>query len=387
MPDDIHASLATAAAPVSAAPGENPVAAKEAGLALCLSGGGYRAMLFHVGTILRVNEAGLLARLNRISSVSGGSITAGVLGLHWSRLAFADGVVTNLADEFVAPIRALAGDTIDASAILVGAIGPGSIGDRIAAAYRTHLFGDATLQDLPDAPRFVLNATNVQTGALWRFSKPYMGDFRVGRVVAPTLLLARAVACSSAFPPFLSPVELNVEPGAMQALPGADLHREPFTTKVVLSDGGVYDNLGLETAWKRYDTILVSDAGGGFDAEPDPKHDWAQHSYRILNVVDQQVRNLRKRQVVGSFLAGIRKGAYWGIRTDIQDYGLADALDCPFDRTIALANTPTRLAHLDERLQERLVNWGYAVTDAALRRHVVPDLAAPADFPYPDARI
>jgi hypothetical protein len=57
-----------------------------AGLALCLSGGGYRAMMFHVGAIWRLYETGLLRNMNRISSVSGGSMTAGVLGLKWARL-------------------------------------------------------------------------------------------------------------------------------------------------------------------------------------------------------------------------------------------------------------------------------------------------------------
>jgi NTE family protein len=57
----------------------------------------------------------------------------------------------------------------------------------------------------------------------------------------------------------------------MTPLDGADLHEEPYTTQLVLSDGGVYDNLGLETVWKRYKTVLVSDAGGRMAAEPDPK--------------------------------------------------------------------------------------------------------------------
>ena len=66
----------------------------------------------------------------------------------------------------------------------------------------------------------------------------------------------------------------------------------------MLTDGGVYDNLGLETAWKRYKTILVSDAGGQMAAEEEPKSDWARHSYRVLNLVDNQVRSLRKRQAI-----------------------------------------------------------------------------------------
>ena len=58
------------------------------GTALCLSGGGYRAMLFHLGAVWRLNEAGLLPTLERVSSVSGGSITAGVLGQSWADLRF-----------------------------------------------------------------------------------------------------------------------------------------------------------------------------------------------------------------------------------------------------------------------------------------------------------
>jgi hypothetical protein len=48
-----------------------------------------------------------------------------------------------------------------------------------------------------------------------------------------------------------------------------DLPREPFLTDVVLTDGEVYDNLGLETAWKRYKTILVSNGGGKMQPEED----------------------------------------------------------------------------------------------------------------------
>src|SRR6266566_10119491 len=69
---------------VPAAPDEpQQVDAPQEGLALCLSGGGYRAMLFHLGALWRLNELGYLPRLDRVSSVSGGSITAGVLGMNW----------------------------------------------------------------------------------------------------------------------------------------------------------------------------------------------------------------------------------------------------------------------------------------------------------------
>src|SRR5439155_73854 len=85
---------ADARAPVSFIPSDAPDQGLEDGVALCLSGGGYRAMLFHLGALWRINELGLLPRLARISSVSAGSIVAGLLGLKWQALRFdAAGVV------------------------------------------------------------------------------------------------------------------------------------------------------------------------------------------------------------------------------------------------------------------------------------------------------
>jgi NTE family protein len=368
-------------------PVHDATGAPSPGIALCLSGGGYRAMLFHVGCLWRLNEAGLIGKLDRISSVSGGSITAGVLGMNWAAAGFAAGVASARFHELVvAPLRKLASTTIDAGAIFGGMFLPGSISDHVAAKYYELLFQGKTLQDLPDEPRFVINATNVQSGVLMRFSKPYMRDYLVGQILKPRLPLARAVAASSAFPPILSPCEIKVADYGMQfepAGPGETLHRPPFTTDLVLSDGGVYDNLGLETAWKRYQTILVSDGGGHFAAEEKPHTDWARHAYRVLDLIDSQVRALRTRTTIELFERGERSGAYWGIRQDVKTYFPDYPLACPFDRTTALAATPTRLAAMDNGLQERLINWGYAICDASIRRFYQKDWTAPKGFPYP----
>src|SRR5262249_42145882 len=157
--------------------------------------------------------------------------------------------------------RDLAHRTIDADSIITGILLPGSISDKVAGAYGKYLYGKATLQDLPDSPRFVFNATNVQSGVLMRFGKRYAWDYRVGKIDKPAIELARVVAASSAFPPVLSPCTLHLSESAFVPNTGTDLQRRPFTTEMVLTDGGVYDNLGLETVWKRYDTVLVSDAG------------------------------------------------------------------------------------------------------------------------------
>ena len=67
----------------------------------------------------------------------------------------------------------------------------------------------------------------------------------------------------------------------------------------------------------------------------------------------------------------------------IRNYHLADALPCPLDQTTILADTKTRLKQLDDVTQERLINWGYAICDAGMRRWVDPALPKPAGFPYP----
>ncbi len=361
----------------------------EEGIGLCLSGGGYRAMLFHTGSLWRLNEAGYLPKLDRISSVSGGSITAAVLGCNWNQLDFdASGLAQGFETKIVAPIRALSEKTIDVGSVIFGMLLPGTIAEKVSSYYQRYLFGDKTLQDLPeDPPRFVINATNVQSGALWRFMKPYMRDWRVGEVKRPQLPLATAVAASSAFPPFLSPLKLELDPADYTPNSGADLQLEPFMREPVLTDGGVYDNLGLETVWKRYRTVLVSDAGGYLEPEAHPKTDWARHTIRVLFLIDNQVRSLRKRQTIQSFIQGRREGAYWGIRSDITHFGLTDALACPVSQTLALANLPTRLKKVEPLTQERLINWGYAVCDAALRRHVNPELRRPTGFPFPEAGV
>ena len=377
--------------PIRLAPGDEAKQPRQ-GIALCLSGGGYRAMVFHLGTLWRLNEAGLLKTLNRVSSVSGGSITAGMLGLQWKKLNFdGQGTANNLLDLVINPVLDLADHTLDVISIAEGIINPfKSIAEEVADAYRNHLYGHATLQDLPsddEGPRFVINATNVQTKVLWRFSKPFMGDYRVGLIRNPTLQLAVAVGASSAFPPVLSPVELKLHPQDFDPTTAGDLQKAPFNSDVVLSDGGVYDNLGLETAWKEYQTILVSDGGGATSDDSNPHKDWLQHAVRILELLDNQVGSLRKRWVIGSFENKQREGTYWGIRTNIADYGLADAMNCPFSRTMELASTPTRLKAMGQILKQRLVNWGYAVCDAALRKHLDPNIPVPKDFPYPAADV
>jgi len=341
-------------------------------------------MLFHLGALWRLNELSFLPRLDRISSVSGGSITAGVLGLAWGRLDFDEvGVAKRFKDEVVAPIRRLASSTVDVPAVLLGWLGL-----TAEFFYRRALFGSATLQDLPDRPRFVINASNVQSGVLWRFSKPYLWDYRVGRIGNPRTPLASAVAASAAFPPVLSPVVLKFKPGSFDPNTGKDLQKPPYTARAVLTDGGVYDNLGLETIWKRYRTVLVSDGGMRSLPQGRPRLNWISHMARVIPLIHNQITSVRKRQLIDSYLSSDaerqRKGAYWGMGANIADYPAEETLACPHDKTLLLAAVSTRLCRMDDVPQERLINWGYAICDAGVRGYVLKSGSVPK-FPYPES--
>lgn len=337
-------------------------------IGLCLSGGGYRAMLYHTGALVRLNELGFLSQLYEIASVSGGSITAGMLACAWPRLQFdREGRAENLMQAFVEPITRFAGVGVDVKAILLGLLPGFTAAGEIAKAYDRHLFHGASLQDLPDRPRFTFMATNLQTGSGWRFAKDYAADYRVGRIDRPTLALADIVAASSAFPPFLSPVRLSFEPGCVQPMEGADLHILPFTQKAILTDGGVYDNLGLERIWRRCRSVFVSNAGRSTPEIGSPTGRWIGQIFRTLYLVQQQAENSRKRILFGMRNLGQRKVAFWSIDTPIEAYGVTDAVPLTPAQSVQAATMRTRLNPFSPGEIELLMHAGYAGADAGLR--------------------
>ncbi len=142
----------------------------QAGMGLALSGGGFRATLFHLGALWRLRELGILQRVSRISSVSGGSLTSAKLALEWSSLAAASWSKEAFDARLVQPLREFCTRDVDVPSVIKGALVPGrSIADFLAREYEDGLFGKATLQELPDAPRFVFNSTNLATGVDFRF--------------------------------------------------------------------------------------------------------------------------------------------------------------------------------------------------------------------------
>jgi NTE family protein len=359
------------------------------GTALALSGGGFRAVLFHIGVLWRLNELGILKGLARVSSVSGGSIVAGHLAIQWTNLAFdSANVATNFEDRIVDPLRSFCSRNIDVSSVISGALNPcKTAGEQVADEYRDHLGMGVSLQTLPDEPRFVFNSTNFATGVSFRFSKPFAGDYRIGLMMKPTFDVATAVACSSAFPPVLSPMEINIsDPDLFQKVEGADLWDQvEFRKRLLLADGGVYDNLGLETVWNRFARILVSDAGKPFEMDASVGALAPKQILRVMDIGLNQALALRKRMLIQSFKLNCT-GAFWAINTDIKDFTADNKLAVSTSKISELSSIRTRLDRFKEQEQSELINWGYAVCDAGVRTYaencvLVKD--SPAAFPYP----
>jgi NTE family protein len=350
---------------------------------LALSGGGFRATLFHLGALRRLNEIGWLRSLDIITSVSGGSIINGVLATRWSTLnwtpiAGGGESASNFDAAIAQPVRDFCTRSIDVSSVVIGALSPFStIADQVADAYDEHLYDGATLQTIPasspgQVPRFLFYASSLQTGSSVRMERKRFADYKIGEIRSPNLSLARVVGASSAFPPVLSPVRFEFDPSAWQPLPGAHLFANAALRKeVILTDGGVYDNLGLEAIYDRCDTVLVSDASAPFDIVTQAAGDPLAQLDRVNAVMMEQTRALRRRAVVSEFTSGRRKGTFWGIGTRIGDYQLADALVHDTTLTASLQLIRTRLNRFSAEEQGHLINWGYALADAGMRRYVL----------------
>ena len=154
---------------------------------------------------------------------------------------------------------------------------------------------------------------------------------------------------------------------------------------MVLTDGGVYDNLGLQTL-ASFRTIIASDGGSPGSVEPAPSRFFPAQVVRVLAIANEQTRALRRRALIDDLKEGRKRGTLWSIKTDMSRYGTppGPALLRVHPTQIAdLAAVKTRLWPYPEATRLRLVNWGYAVADAGLRVHVGASGPVPT-WPYRD---
>ena len=352
----------------------------KSGAALCLSGGGYRALLFHLGGLWRLNELGWLPKIKHVVGVSGGAVAAAWLGLKWNELEFdGAGRAGNFKELVASPLMQLCRKPMD---ITTGVVGFSATGSLLPHAFARLLFGKAILGDLVDeasGPGITVMCTNLLTGSYAGFNRSGITEGFLGFCSYPGLSLARAVGASCSLPPTFKPVKFSTTPQMWQGdLPPKLKRIRDGHVPLRLCDGGNYDNLGLATVWDEYETVLVSDGSSPMPPWGWLSTDWITASLRSNRVLIDLLRDVRKRVLVEHKFKDSRvpqQGAYWGIASKVANFPLNDPMLKDCDTSDRLANLRTRLGHHTPREIGELVNFGYAMCDTAMRSHLQPEVS------------
>ena len=203
-------------------------------IGLALSGGGFRASLYHLGLVRFLRDAGILSRVSQITSVSGGSIFAAHLVLNWDRYNGSPEDFEAAASELIAFVQLDVRNRIVRRFPLTLPLRwlrrPLRLPNRklsrtglLEYHYEKFLYGDTSLFELPEQPQLHILATNLSEGCLCAFSRDGLlmmrrraqGVYRPERIHVGLATVAMAVTASSAFPGFFPPLELRgVDVGA-----------------------------------------------------------------------------------------------------------------------------------------------------------------------------
>ena len=280
-------------------------------IGLALSGGGFRATLYHLGVIRYLRDNGTLPFIDDIAAVSGGSILAAHLVLNWDRYTGSDAEFAEAAGEIVRFVQHDVRNRIvrrlpllfplRAAARLTGWHAPQlSPNALLEGIYRQFLYGDRRLFEFPEKPALHILATNVSDGVMAVFNREGLhlqkrerGEADPFRHVAgQTASVAKVVSASSAFPGFFPPVEISAH--------DLGVHEGQFPTES-FTDGGVYDNLGTRAfAWlarhrsEPYDRVLVSDAGKPFQILGNAPLGFIAQSIRATDILWDRVWQLER---------------------------------------------------------------------------------------------
>ena len=380
-------------------------------LILCLSGGGFRASIFHLGVLRRLHEMGVLEMVSTISSVSGGSILAGHLADRMVQHGLKSlSEITDWDRQIGDPFLEFVARDLRTWPILwtlpFNWLFPVPRAAHLVKRYRDRL-SKLQLKDIPSSPRFVFCATDLAFGVSWYFEKETIGDYQAGYVETPEdMSLAFAVAASACFPPIFGPMGVPISHEKFKGgkYKGSDYKK--VMSGLRLSDGGVYDNLGIEPALKRHRTAIVSDCGAPFTFKVS-KIPFIKYS-RYITVVQKQVSSLRKTQLFSLISDGaqdlemgssgdlqggrvnLRRGVYLGLTSDAEGYGAPQRdgwsgySEELVKRTFGSIRTDLDGFTAGERAV--LVNHGYSLADVGLRKYLsgLGDDLASFETPHPE---
>ena len=385
-------------------------------LGIALSGGGTRAMAFHLGCLRALDRVGVLETARVMSTVSGGSVIGAMYvtrdgdfaefekqvrsvlrtGLLrpalWTTLTTSEGVkaISCLALllatwAWLVPFRLVC----RLFAMLFGASARGNGGlapekwmpvrfaSRTTILRRTMdrlLFKGRLLGSLrTDGPRWVAIATELRTGSAYYFGRRDAGSYRIGKVDPGQIPVAHAVAASAAYPLLLP---------ALDEVPTFEKRDGSLgPQRITLTDGGIYDNLGLSPLWpdrdpkisigvERVDVIVACRAGYGLRTV-EPSIFVRARMFASFATVHARAQNATMQRLFDLK----RSGELIGFALPYLDQDDGALLYPPADlvRRAEVAGYPTDFNAMPADWIEKLSKRGEQLTLAVIREHA-PEL-------------
>lgn len=324
---------------------------RSAPVGICLSGGGFRSAIYGLGVLRYLAEAQVLTDAAALCGVSGGSVAAVAIGSAVSRTGMvalsAEGFVREVFDPFLQVVtsRDLRNQAVrrwlGAHARLRGQ--PRNL--VLAEGLSQALFPEVDrLADLPERPQLVITATELAAGRAFRFSRAFLGSWDFGYVPPPEdMRTATAVAASTAAPPLLPALQL----------PTAGLGLRDAPDVLTITDGGVYDNLGVEwfQGWSAArrpagavaaEDLIVINASGALDRQ-DRAFSGPSALSRMRKIQYAQTQATRVRWLVANLEAGRHRGLFFGITADPRRYRLPGPAAAPVEPVCYDGALPSRL--------------------------------------------
>lgn len=337
-------------------------------IALALSGGGIRAMAFHLGVLKLIAERDLLEEVHRVSTVSGGSLLIGILlkenGMQWpASPTFLSTIYPRLRNKLCQ--RSL---QWGAARQLLNPVNLRFVLSRanlLGLALRSEWGIDCALSDLPMKPEWSINGTTAENGKRFRFKRDDLGDYTLGYAAGASFPLADALAVSAAFPGGFGPLTIDTKKfdwrkRSWDAPPGTEKEVQIGFDVLHLYDGGVYDNLGLEPFFdcgkcntkhpENY--IIVSDAGSPLPSGFAFRQLSPRRLKHIADIMSDQSHALRVRAFANYLQQGPNRGAFIFINNPTED---SDNL------TSFATSFPTTLRKLSLSEFDQLAYHGYRV--------------------------
>jgi predicted acylesterase/phospholipase RssA len=357
-------------------------------IGLGLSGGGFRASIFHLGVIRRLEELGIMKDVDVVSTVSGGSI----IGAYYlcemeKRLRevpvarqhdpatrveifelvatdFLRGVDENLRTRaliftpFYHPVLFL-------KTLFLRAFRASARAELMQTEYDRWFYDGNTLDHLPAVtteqidkerdcsvlfgPKLILNTTSLLTGEPVTFSRQTVsGMLELSKVNRNVLPLARVVGASAGVPVLFPPTSI-----------AGDL----------LVDGGVADNQGVCSLIEGDDAcdfLIVSDASGQLEQSDTMGTGEVSVYSRTNSILMHQVRD----KVIRLLLAGLRDRGFAFIHLFLNLKDRAEVTSRVSSEFIpAIARLRTDLDQFSYIEREALMYHGYTLIDAQLQKH------------------